>query len=216
MRILITAGPTREPIDEVRYISNRSSGRMGAALISAALKQNHQITAIVGPLSIPLPQGIQRIDIETAAEMQQAVMQQFPNHELLIMAAAVADYRPVTTNPGKLPSCESLSIQFESTPDIIALASQSKRADQRTIAFSLESAVRPNSPMPGGIERARQKMLRKNVDLMVFNPTETMESPTVQSVLLYPDGRSEQLHSREKADFADILLRRATDLFTAR
>jgi phosphopantothenoylcysteine decarboxylase/phosphopantothenate--cysteine ligase len=205
MRVLITAGPTREPIDLVRYISNRSSGRMGAALMTAAIRYGHSVTAVVGPIIVPLPPNIQRIDVETSAEMQHAVLAQFPDHDLLIMAAAVSDYRPRQILDGKIPSGDSLTLQLEPTPDIISLASGSKRSDQRTIAFSLESA--------GGIDRARQKMLRKKVDLMVFNPTATMDSPTVQAVLLYPNGRSEELACREKADFADILLQRAVALF---
>jgi len=178
---------------------------MGAALVTAAQKHGHSVTAIAGPIVVPFPQNIQRIDVETAAEMQRAVLAQFPDHDLLIMAAAVADYRPRQILDGKIPSGDSLTLQLEPTQDIIALAGQSKRSDQRTVAFSLESA--------GGIERARQKMLRKNVDLMVFNPTSTMHSPTVQAVLLYPDGRSEELGCREKAAFADILLQRAVALF---
>jgi phosphopantothenoylcysteine decarboxylase/phosphopantothenate--cysteine ligase len=205
MRVLITAGPTREPIDAVRYLSNRSSGRMGAALITAALQHRHSVTAIVGPIIVPLPQNIQRIDVETAAQMQRAVLADFPDHDLLIMAAAVADYRPRQMLDGKIPSGDSLTLQLEPTQDIIALAGRSKRFDQRTVAFSLESA--------GGIDRARQKMLRKNVDLMAFNPIATMDSPTVQAVLLYPDGGSEELGCREKAAFADILLQRAVALF---
>jgi phosphopantothenoylcysteine decarboxylase/phosphopantothenate--cysteine ligase len=205
MRVLITAGPTREPIDAVRYLSNRSSGRMGAALITAALQYGHSVTAVVGPINVPLPTNIQRIDVETSAEMQRAVSAHFPDHDLLIMAAAVSDYRPRQILDGKIPSGDALILQLEPTQDIIALASGSKRSDQRTVAFSLESA--------GGIDRAREKMLRKNVDLTVFNPTTTMDSPTVQAVLLYPNGRSEELACREKADFADILLQRAVALF---
>src|SRR5580692_7975562 len=95
MRVLITAGPTREPIDAVRYIGNRSSGKMGAALAQAALRAQHHVTLILGPVGIAVPVGLRRIDVETAAQMHQAVLAEFPAHDLLIMAAAVADYRPI-------------------------------------------------------------------------------------------------------------------------
>src|SRR5882724_9374677 len=94
MKILITAGPTYEPIDPVRYIGNRSSGRMGAALASAATDAGHQVTLILGPVSLAIPGSLRRIDVETAAQMQAAVHAEYPGHDLLIMAAAVADFRP--------------------------------------------------------------------------------------------------------------------------
>src|SRR5205085_1677964 len=103
MRVLITAGPTREPIDAVRYIGNRSSGRMGAALAEAALGANHQVTLILGPVAAAMPKELRRIDVDTAAQMYAAVLNEFPNHDLLIMAAAVADYRPITARAGKMP-----------------------------------------------------------------------------------------------------------------
>jgi phosphopantothenoylcysteine decarboxylase/phosphopantothenate--cysteine ligase len=204
MRLLITAGPTREPIDAVRFLSNRSSGRMGASLATAALAREHEVTLILGPVTVPMP-STRRIEVETAAEMQRAVMTEFPDHDALIMAAAVADYRPKRTHTGKIDRHGPMTLELEPTDDIIATASQSKRPDQRTVAFSLESA--------GNVDRARQKMLRKAVDLMVYNPTATMNSQTVESILLYPDDRSEQLASRDKADFADILIQRVVALF---
>src|ERR1700722_13386027 len=96
MRVLITAGPTREPIDAVRYIGNRSSGRMGGAIADAAFGGGPHGTLILGPVAVPIGQGFRRIDVETAAQMHAAVMREFPSHDLLIMAAAVADYRPKT------------------------------------------------------------------------------------------------------------------------
>ena len=205
LRILITAGPTREPIDEVRFISNRSSGKMGAALADAAIRAGHQVTLILGPVLAVMPQGPRRIDLETAAEMHAAVLQEFPHHDVLIMAAAVADFRPRFVRSGKVERDGTLAIEFEPTADIIAAASQLKRPDQRTIGFSLESK--------SNLDRARQKMLRKGLDLMVYNPTRTMDSQTIESILLYPDGRTEELPCRDKADFADILIERVTALF---
>lgn len=205
LRFLITAGPTREPIDPVRYIGNRSSGQMGAALATAALAASHSVTLILGPVTAPMPASVRRIDVETSRQMHDAVLREFPGHDVLIMAAAVADYRPKAVHPNKLGRHGSLTIECEATEDIIAAAGQTKRPDQRTIAFSLEGR--------GNLERAREKMLRKKADLMVYNPIETMSSATIESVLLYPDGRAEPLPCRSKADFADILLQRAVTLF---
>jgi phosphopantothenoylcysteine decarboxylase / phosphopantothenate---cysteine ligase len=206
MRILITAGPTREPIDEVRFISNRSSGKMGAALAEAAQRGNHDVTLILGPVTAAMPDGLRRIDVETAAQMQEAVLREFPEHDLLVMAAAVADYRPKYQRRGKLDRHGALTIEFEATTDIVAAASKAKRADQKTVGFSLEAT-------PGNLDRARQKIGRKGLDLIVYNPTGTMSSDEVESVLLYPDGRSEHLSSRGKGEFADIFIQRVAALF---
>jgi phosphopantothenoylcysteine decarboxylase/phosphopantothenate--cysteine ligase len=205
VRVLITAGPTREPIDAVRYIGNRSSGRMGAALADAALKAGHQVTLILGPIAVAVPGGLRRIDVETAAQMHEAVMAQFPAHDLLIMAAAVADYRPRTFYSGKTPRQGNLTIECEATEDILADAGRIKRPDQRTIGFSLE--------VRGNIDRAREKLVRKNLDLIVYNPTETMNSDSIEPSLLWPDGRMESLGAIEKASFAQLLVAKAGGLF---
>ena len=207
MNVLITAGPTREPIDAVRYIGNRSSGQMGAALASAAMQAGHQATLILGPVTAPMPPVPRRIDVETAAQMQRALLDEFPRHDLLIMAAAVADYRPKQVHRDKLTRGGTLTIECEATEDIIAAASRIKRPDQRTVGFSLE--------LRGNLARSREKLARKNLDLIVYNPTDTMSSATIEAVLLWPDGRSEELSSRSKYDFATILIDRTAALFNA-
>ena len=206
MKVLITAGPTREPIDAVRYIGNRSSGRMGAEIASAATTAGHSVTLILGPVSVPMPAVDRRIDIETAAQMHQAVLAEFSAHDLLIMAAAVADYRPKRVHAGKLPRTGgALTIECEPTEDILAAVGAIKRPHQRTVGFSLE--------MAGNLARSREKLIRKHLDLIVYNPTQTMESRDVESVLLWSDGRTEALSSRSKAEFAELLIARATALF---
>jgi phosphopantothenoylcysteine decarboxylase/phosphopantothenate--cysteine ligase len=208
MRILITAGPTYEPIDPVRFIGNRSSGRMGAALASASLKAGHEVTLILGPVTAAMPENVSRIDLSTSSEMHAAVLREFPRHDLLIMAAAVADFRPRSAGTEKIErgaGAGKVTIELEPTEDILAAAGQIKRPDQRTVGFSLVGR--------GQIERSREKMRRKNLDLIVYNPLDTMSSATIESVLLYPDGRSEELASRDKRDFADILVARAASLF---
>jgi phosphopantothenoylcysteine decarboxylase/phosphopantothenate--cysteine ligase len=205
MRILITAGPTREPIDSVRYIGNRSSGAMGAAMVSAAIAGGHLPTLIAGPLTIAIPNGVRRIDVQTAAEMHAAVMREFPNHDLLIMAAAVADYRPVSAAAGKIDRAGKLIIECEATPDIVADAARGRRKDQRIVGFSLESGE--------NIQRAREKIERKQLDLIVYNPIETMNSLMIRPILIRRDGREESLPEQPKEAFAEILISRAVALF---
>ncbi len=205
MRVLITAGPTWEPIDPVRYIGNRSSGQMGSALAGAAVKSGHSVTLIAGPITAAIPSGIMRIDIETSQQMHDAVLEAFPHHDLLIMAAAVADFRPAKVHTGKVERAGMLTIELEATPDILAAAGGIKRPDQRTVGFSLVQR--------GDLDRSMQKLRRKNLDLIVYNPLDTMSSQSIESVLLWPDGRSEELPCRSKGEFADTLLQRAAALF---
>lgn len=205
MNVLITAGPTREPIDAVRFISNRSSGQMGLALIQAASAAGHSVTAILGPVSFDLPGQTCRIDVETTREMHEAVMREWPRHDLLIMAAAVADYRPKQLAAGKLARTGTLTLELEPTEDIVATAAAVRRPDQRIIGFSLESA--------GQIDRAREKLRRKNLDMVVYNPLPTMNSAEVEAVLVDRDGHEQALSRTSKQDFARTLIKRATALF---
>ena len=205
MRILITAGPTREPIDPVRYISNRSSGKLGAALAAAALRAGHLPTLIVGPVAEPMPAGVRRFDVETAAEMLEATLRHWPGSDLLIMAAAVADYRPSKVHQEKLHRQGAMTIECQATKDIVEAVGRIKEPHQRTIGFSLESG--------GGVERARQKLAAKNLDLIVYNPLTTIDSPSIQAVLIFADGRQEPLAPADKSEFAEILIRRAAALW---
>jgi len=206
LRLLITAGPTHEPIDDVRYIANRSSGRMGAAVASAAVAMGLPTTVILGPVGVDLAPAVRRIDVVTAAQMHAAVLREFPNHDLLIMAAAVADFSPVPV-AGKLKRRESgaMTLELFPTADIVKDVVSHKRDDQRTVAFSLEKG--------GDLERAAQKMRYKKVDLMVYNSIATIDSPRIVPTLLWPDGRTLVLDDSSKGDFAGVLLEHATRLF---
>jgi phosphopantothenoylcysteine decarboxylase/phosphopantothenate--cysteine ligase len=207
MRILITAGPTYEPIDPVRFIGNRSSGQMGAALAGAATRAGHDVTLLLGPVTAAMPtaKNVRRIDVFSSRDMHDAVLREFPNHDLLIMAAAVSDFRPRSVHQQKVERGGTLTIELEATEDILAAAGRMKRPDQRTIGFSLVQR--------GEIARSRDKLRRKNADLIVYNPLDTMSSATIESILLYPDGRSEDLPTRGKGEFAAVLIDRATGLF---
>jgi len=208
MRILITAGPTYEPIDPVRFIGNRSSGRMGSAIAAAGLGAGHCVTVIAGPITVELPPGARRIDVETAAQMHEAVVAEFPRHELLIMAAAVADYRPRAKHPEKMSREGVLVIECEATKDIVAAAAESRRPDQRVVGFSLEAE--------GNLDRAREKLQRKQLDLIVYNPINTMNSREVRAFLLWADGRSQDVPAIAKEKFAKLLIERTTELFANR
>jgi phosphopantothenoylcysteine decarboxylase/phosphopantothenate--cysteine ligase len=204
MKILLTAGPTREPIDAVRYIGNRSSGRMGLALASAARSAGHILTAIVGPIELPLT-AARRIDVETTQQMHDAVLAEFPYHDLLIMAAAVGDFRPAKSGQTKLPRDGKLVLELEPTPDIVAAAAATRRPHQRVVGFSLE--------VEGEVDRARRKLAEKKLDLLVFNPLKTIQSDSVTATLLWPDGRSEPLAAMNKTEFAKQLMERAAKLW---
>jgi phosphopantothenoylcysteine decarboxylase/phosphopantothenate--cysteine ligase len=205
MRVLITAGPTHEPIDPVRFIGNRSSGKGGAALATAAIKASHEVTLIVGPVSAQMPTVARRIDVQTAAEMLAVTLKEFEDHDLLILAAAVSDFRPKVVHQDKLARHGTLIIECEATEDIAAAAGRIKRPHQRTVGFSLQSE--------GNLQRAREKLLVKKLDLIVFNPATTIGNDNIEPVLIYPDGRTEPFALASKGDFADILIQRAMGLW---
>ncbi len=205
MRILITAGGTREPIDAVRFIGNRSSGALGAALADACLAAGHVTTVIAADVTVPFNTTARRFDVETALQLMNTVLAEFPTHDLLIMAAAVSDYRPRSTFADKIERSGPLVIDLEPTEDILAAVGRIKRADQRTVGFSLESETGP--------QRAERKIAAKSLDLIVANPLVTMSSPYIQPELVYRDGRHEPLPLMDKSLFAKELLARCLRLF---
>lgn len=158
-RVLITAGPTREPIDPVRFISNHSSGRMGFAIAQAAVEAGAQVTLVSGPVHLSTPAGVERIDVESAQEMLDAVLAQ--RTDIFIAVAAVADYRTVAPAQQKMKKTEaSLTLQLERNPDILAtVAAQAQRPF--CVGFAAETDQ--------VIEYARQKLARKNLDMIAAN-----------------------------------------------
>ena len=178
---------------------------MGAALANAATASGHDVTLILGPVTAAMPTNVRRIDVMSSRQMYDAVLREFPTHDLLIMAAAVADFRPKGSRTEKIERGGTLTIELEATEDIAAAASAIKSQSQRTIGFSLVER--------GNLQRSREKLARKNLDLIVYNPLDTMSSQMIESVLLYPDGRSEELPMQGKTDFARTLIARAEALF---
>jgi phosphopantothenoylcysteine decarboxylase/phosphopantothenate--cysteine ligase len=160
-KVLITAGPTQEAIDPVRFITNHSSGKMGYSLAEVAQKE-HDVILISGPVHLSPPSGVQYIQVTTAEEMFQAVMAELPNIDVLIMTAAVADYRPVSYSLQKIKkSDQDLVLELERTKDILAEASKRKSSEQIFIGFSAESE--------NLIKNAQSKLVRKGLDWIVAN-----------------------------------------------
>jgi phosphopantothenoylcysteine decarboxylase/phosphopantothenate--cysteine ligase len=176
--LLVTAGPTHEPIDEVRYIGNRSSGRLGMAIVSAAKARGWRVILLLGPVpDVPEDTGVQAIRFRTCADLQVLLDRHAPDADIVIMAAAVADFRPAPT-AGKIRRSEGpLSLQLEATPDLLAALARRRRPGQILVGFALE----PRDQM---LTSARQKLIRKKADLIVANTLETMDSETIEAVAL--------------------------------
>jgi phosphopantothenoylcysteine decarboxylase / phosphopantothenate---cysteine ligase len=158
--LLITAGPTREKIDPVRYLTNRSSGRMGYALAEAALRRGARVVLISGPVAIPPPSGAELTAVESAEEMRQAVLRLSPDCTIVIKAAAVSDYRPKSAAAQKLKRGGPMSLELEPTTDILAELAKRKQG-QILIGFAAETE--------NTLENARKKLISKSVDAIVVN-----------------------------------------------
>ncbi|MFQ5807703.1 MAG: phosphopantothenoylcysteine decarboxylase [Phycisphaerae bacterium] len=180
--MLITAGPTREPIDDVRYIANRSSGRMGVALAEAARDSGWTVTLLLGPVALESPAGVRSFGFESTADLAELLEEHFPDCDVLIMAAAVADYRPRYPRTGKLPrKDEPVALELEPTPDLVAQCAARKRQDQYIIGFALEE--------PTVLERrAREKLRGKGLDAIVANPLATMGATHVTATIFTATG----------------------------
>jgi len=162
LRVLITAGGTREPIDPVRFIGNRSSGRMGMALAGAAASRGAEVTLIAANVPLSEPAGVRRIDVETAEQLAAAAAAEFPGAHVLLMAAAPADFRPAEAASGKLKRRDGLELRLEPTEDILAGLAARRAPEQTVVGFAAEHG-------DGGLERARAKLSRKFADLIVLN-----------------------------------------------
>ena len=162
MKIVISAGPTREPIDAVRFITNHSSGKMGYALAVAAAESAMQVILISGPTNLPQPANVELIKVETAAQMATAVKIAASTADIVVMSAAVADYRPINILPGKLKKTPgNLLLEFERTEDILASLGKIKRPGQVLCGFAAET--------DNLINNAKEKLSRKNLDWIIAN-----------------------------------------------
>jgi phosphopantothenoylcysteine decarboxylase/phosphopantothenate--cysteine ligase len=164
MRVLVSAGGTREPIDSVRFIGNRSSGRMGFALAEQAARRGAEVTLVAANVSLAEPAGVARIDVETTAELAEAVKTEFKRSHVLLMAAAVADFRAAEVEAGKMQreGAEAVRLDLERTEDVLAGVARLRTDEQTVVGFAAEHGAE-------AISRAREKLERKGLDAIVFN-----------------------------------------------
>jgi len=203
--ILVTAGGTQEPIDPVRYISNRSSGKMGYALAEAARDRGAKVTLVTAPTPLPEPAGVDVVKVNTAQEMRQAVENVTPRVDALVMAAAVADYRPIKAAKDKIKKGEArLTLELECTPDILG----SVKGNFIKVGFAAESS--------NLVENAKQKLKQKGLDLIVANDiTATysgFDADTNRVTIIDREGKVDSLALLAKREVADKILDRVVKL----
>ena len=164
LRVLVTAGGTREPIDGVRFLGNSSSGRMGLALAHAALARGAKVTLIAANVALPAPEDAVLERVHTAAELKAACEREFPACDVLLMAAAVADFRPAAAHEGKIKKSgrEKLALELERTEDVLGALARGRRAGQTIVGFAAEHGA-------GAVELGREKLLAKGLDAIVVN-----------------------------------------------
>jgi len=210
-KIMITAGPTREPLDPARYLSNRSSGKMGYALARAACRRGAQVTLISGPTSLACPVGVTLVNVQTAQEMYDASLECFDNSTVVIKAAAVADYRPNIVHEHKVKKDKiDAELVLEANPDILLALGKNKKAGQVLVGFAAESRNLHDEGM--------KKFKKKNLDLIAVNDisgeSTGFESETNQVLLISKNG-SETLPFTSKLHTADLILDRISSLLQA-
>jgi phosphopantothenoylcysteine decarboxylase / phosphopantothenate---cysteine ligase len=212
LKILVTAGPTVEPLDPVRYFTNRSSGKMGYALARAATRRGASVTLVSGPTSFDPPFGVTFHAVRTAEEMKEAVLNHRKGSDIIVKAAAVADYRPKERAVQKIKKeNETLSVELVKNPDILAALGQ----DKEDYSYLLVGFAAETQDL---LENARKKLKAKNLDLMVANDVTKedagFESDTNRVKLLFGDGRVEEIPLMNKTDLADLILDRIKSLRT--
>ena len=205
MHFLITAGPTREPIDPVRYLSNRSSGKMGYALAAAALEEGHEVTLVSGPVAIPAPVGVTLVAVETAQDMYDAVEREIKTATAAIFCAAVADYRVATVASEKIKkSKDSFTLTLLPNPDIFGSARSIFGFKGVLVGFAAETEKVAT--------HAIAKLQRKQCDLLVANDVSRTDIAFDRDVnevtLFYKDGSSEELPLRSKQELAREIIAR--------
>ncbi len=215
LHILLTAGPTYEPIDAVRFLGNRSSGRLGSALADEAVRRGMGVTLLLGPNAVaPTDHRARVVRFQSTADLQRLLAEHLPHCSVLVMAAAVADYRPVLDevdpNGKRRREPGGMTLTLEATPDLLAGCSRQARPDQLLVGFALEPAAEL-------LESARRKLERKSIDLIVANPLETMDSDAISATLVGNPSRGMDLEVSTngpipKSEFAGWLLDRITPL----
>lgn len=212
-RVLVTAGPTREAIDPVRFMSNHSSGKMGVAVARAAWRRGAVVDLIAGPLSVAAPSGVAMHPVESTGDMAAAVEHLLPAADVLVMAAAPADFRPAKPAPGKIKkSAAPAALALEPTPDILRATSASRRAGAVIVGFALETER--------AVENGRDKLAAKDLDLIVVNDATEAGAgfgvDTNRVTLLSRDGSQQCLPLMSKDEVADAILDRVEELIGGR
>lgn len=208
-RVLVTAGPTQEALDPVRFLSNHSTGKMGYAVAARAAMRGAVVTLVSGPTALEAPHGVQRVDVVSAHDMYEAVISRADAQDMIIKAAAVGDYRPAETATEKLKkSDEELHISLARNPDILAELGRKKRPGQLLCGFAMETQ--------NLLDNAADKLRRKNCDMLVANSLRDagagFGTDTNVATLLYADGRQETAPLMQKEALADIILDRLLGL----
>ena len=211
-KVMVTAGPTREYLDPTRFISNPSSGKMGYAVAEVAQRRGADVTLISGPTTVSPPIGVELCYVETASEMQDAVLEVYDNVDIAVMAAAVADYRPQTFSPNKLKkTAHQQSVQLEKNPDIAEMLGQHKR-EQILVCFAAETSHL--------LENAQSKLINKNCDLIVANDILAkgagFEDDTNIVTILSNSDEQEQLPLLSKREVAEIIFDQVVAMMRAR
>jgi len=204
LRVLVSAGPTREHVDPVRFLSNESSGRMGFALAEAFSRAGHAVTLVAGPVALPTPPGVERIDVTSAREMLSACRAAFRIADVLVMAAAVADWRPARARNGKWRAKdgggERTSLALVRNPDILATLA-ARKGRRLVCGFALETG--------GGERRARAKLARKGLDCIVLNDAAALNADDTRVVLLERGGERSTLAGSKQAVARELVARLA-------
>jgi phosphopantothenoylcysteine decarboxylase / phosphopantothenate---cysteine ligase len=213
LRVLVTAGGTREPIDSVRYVGNRSSGRMGLALAEEAARRGADVTLVAANVALSRPEGIEEVNVETTAELEAALRGRFRDADVLIMAAAPSDYRPAAPVDEKISreGADRLTIELEPTTDIVAAVAADRRPDQTVIGFAAEHG-------DGAVERGRAKLVRKGLDAVVVNDISRSDigfDSTENEVTIVLGAGEREVGRRSKTEVAAAILDEVERLRTA-
>lgn len=211
--VTVTAGPTREAMDPVRFLSNHSTGKMGYAIAQCALRRGAQVNLISGPVALDAPEGVRFLPVTSARDMREAVLSVLPESDFVIKAAAVGDYRPSEYRDDKIKKkSDDMHIALTRNPDILAEIGTLRRPEQVICGFSMETKDL--------LENSTKKLNAKNCDVIVANNLKTrgagFAGDTNVVTLLYRDGRVEPLELMEKTEVADVLLDRLAALRTAK
>src|SRR4051812_42501547 len=205
LRVLVTAGGTREPIDAVRFVGNRSSGKMGWALAEEAAGRGARVTVVAANVALPRQAGIEYVDVTTAGELGAACAERFPAVDVLLMAAAVADYRPASPRTDKIKKTEAgetLVLALERTEDVLSELAERRRPDQLVVGFAAETGG-------GALARAREKLSRKRLDAVVLNDVSrtgiAFDAPDNEVTIVTADGERHVARAK-KAAVADAIL----------